>query len=53
MRRSLSLVLAVSAALLASCSLTLFNYSDTGSKRYALVYGVDDVRSVPSPYRDE
>ncbi|MGA2764688.1 MAG: caspase family protein [Spirochaetia bacterium] len=42
MRRSLSLVLAITAALLASCSLTLFNYSDAGSKRYALVYGVTE-----------
>ena len=47
MRRSLSLVLAVTAALLVSCSLTLFNYSDAGSKRYALVYGV--TMYVPSP----
>jgi len=40
MRRALPLMLALSAALLASCSLTLWDYSSVSSKRYALVYGV-------------
>ncbi len=40
MRRILPLLLALSAALLGSCSLTLFDYSNIVSKHYALVYGV-------------
>jgi Caspase domain len=40
MRRFLPWLPACAATLVASCSLTLFDYSNIVSKRYALVYGV-------------
>jgi len=40
MRRILPLLFLVGTALMGSCSLTLFNYSNIVSNHYALVYGV-------------
>jgi hypothetical protein len=40
MKKVFPWLLALASALLASCSLTLFDYSNVTSKHYALVYGV-------------
>ena len=49
MKRLVLLPLCLSVALLGSCSLTLWNYSNITSKHYALVYGVTIyIPSLPS-----
>jgi len=49
MRGFLRLVPTLSALVLASCSLTLWDYSGMSSKRYALIYGVAQYVAPPLP----
>ena len=50
MKRALLLLSALSALALSSCSLTLWNYSNITSKRFALVYGVARYTSSTTDY---